>query len=285
MLKKNGDTGYLSMNNKPKGLQRLTISNNNIRLELNARILNENYKEGISLNTIDQLRQVLKNYGIELYQDFVKDAKLSLVHIKNDFEIDFHNLLNELMLVENNKYFKVKRDNSITFESKNKTDKMNTIFYGKHSEILSNKSKYSNLPIDINNFIGVTRMETRYNDWRTVNKYLGTRNMNEILNQNNINYITLSNILKDLPLKTNKLDLSRFKTISELDDYARAKLLNEQFDGNYMAMVNELKNLLGANTKVTYQANKLKKYLPLVKNPEGRKLEGILRLKDELINQ
>lgn len=69
----------------------------------------------------------------------------------------------------------------------------------------ANKNKYKGLSIDINEFLGVTRMESRFNDWRTVKKYLGTSNMLEILEQVNVNYFNFPNILKSHPMETNKL--------------------------------------------------------------------------------
>jgi hypothetical protein len=273
------------MINKPKGLNYLSIREHKISLDINARVLGKNYKLGISLNTIDQLRHILCENGLTLHQDFINETKISLAHIKNDVSIDSNNLINELSTIDNNKYFKVVRDNSITFENKNKTESMNTIFYGKYSEMLNNKNKYSNLPICADDFIGLSRMETRLNNWRTVQKYLSTRNLNEILNQRKVNYLILTNnILKGQQMETKQLDLSQFKTIAQLDDYARTKLLFEQCNGNYTQMVNELKNRLGKNTKTTYQTNKLKKLLPLVKHPEGRKLESISTLKEQLKN-
>ncbi len=270
------------MTNKPTGLESLGIGNTQISISANARLLNENYSEGFCLNTVDQFKDVLQKNGITLHSDFIKESVLNLAHVKNDIEINIDNLLNDFSNIYPTKSYKIQRDNNITFESKNKFDKMSTNIYGKYAEMVKNKSKYKGLNIDIENYQGVTRVESKFNDWRTVKKYLGTRNMFDILSQRNINNITITNILKGQPMESPQLYLSQFKTISQLDDYARTKLLFEQFNGNYDLMILELKKRLGRNTKATYQTNKIKKLLPLVQNPKGRKLESIIELKEKL---
>jgi len=62
--------------------------------------------------------------------------------------------------------------------------------------------------------------------------------------------------------------------------YSNNELSNNR--RNYEAMKREIKLRLGANTKANYQTNKIKKMLPFVQNPQGRKLENIIKLKAEL---
>ena len=271
------------MIDRPIGLESLGIGNTQVSISANARLLNENYKQGFCLNTVDQLRDILKKNGLLLHEDFIKESVLNLAHVKNDIDIDIDDIISELELITPSKFFKVIRDNGITFESINKGDKMAVNVYGKYYEMtIANKSKYKGLDINFEDFKGLSRMESRLNDWRTVKKYLGSRNMHDILQQKNTNYIMLMNILKGQSIETPKLDLGQFKTISQLDDYARTKLLFEQCNGNYGLMVTELKKRLGNNTKATYQTNKIKKLLPLVQSPGGRKLECLQNLKEQL---
>jgi hypothetical protein len=258
------------MINKSKGLESLTIGNNQISISANARILNENYGKGFCLDTLDQ------------FTDILKESVLNLAHIKNDVQIDFESLINDFSMIYPTKYFKIQRDNNITFESRNKHDRMSLNIYGKYEEMIKNNTKYKGLDIDIDNFIGISRIESKFNDWRTVKKYLGIRNFLDILEQKNVNGIILNNIVKGQLMETPQLDLSQFKTISQLNDLALAKLLNEQCNGNYELMKQELKKRLGKNTKATYQTNKIKNLLPLVQSPGGRKLESIIKLKEKL---
>jgi len=268
---------------KPIGLEYLVINNSKISLSANARIFNENYKLGLSLNTLDHLKEVLKANGLELYPNFAEETNLSLAHVKNDIKLNYANLVQELSFIENPKYSKTIRDNSITFENTNKGDMMTTVFYGKYLEMTKgNKSHYLGLNVEVSDFEGVTRMESKFNDWRTVKKFFGTRNLMEILKSKNVNYSIFSRLTKDLPLDTPRLDLSQFKTISQLDDYARTKLLFEQCKGNYGLMTAEIKKRLGRNTKPTYQIKKIKKIFPLVQTPGGRKLESVISLKSKL---
>tara|TARA_R110002051_G_scaffold313734_3_gene390107 strand:+ start:2725 stop:3612 length:888 start_codon:yes stop_codon:yes gene_type:complete len=281
--KKDSERHYFKMINKPIGLESLGIGNDTVFISANARILNENYHKGFCLNTIDQLRDILKRNGIELLQDFIKESVLKEAHIKNDVQIDIESLINDFSIITpSSKFFKVQRNNSITFESINKGDRLSTIIYGKDIEMAKYKSKYKGLDIDIDNFTGISRIETKFYNSPTVKKYLGTRNTLQIMEQKNINGDRLTNILKGQPMETPLLDLSQFKTISQLNDLALTKLLFEQCNGNYQRMKNELKKRLGKNTKATYQTNKIKNLLPLVQSPGGRKLESIIELKEKL---
>ncbi len=270
------------MKNKPIGLEYLIITEDEISISANARILNKNYSKGICINTIEQFRDVLKNNGIELHQEFVKESVLSLAHVKNDVDVEISDLKSDFSYIRPSKFFKIDRNNSITFESINKGDKMNVNIYGKYFEMNTNKSKYKGLNIEMGFYNGITRIESKFDDWRTVKKYLGTRNTIEILQQKNVNSIILNNILRGQPMETPKVDLSQLKTVSQFDDYARTKLLFELCNGNFHLMTEEIKQRLGKNTKPSYQVKKLKKYLPMIQNPQGKKLNSIIKLKEAL---
>ncbi|SHJ55737.1 hypothetical protein SAMN04487911_1251 [Arenibacter nanhaiticus] len=51
---------------------------------------------------------------------------------------------------------------------------------------------------------------------------------------------------------------------------------------HYRLIKDEVKKRLGNNTKPSYQINKIKKLMPLVETPGGRKLESIITLKGKL---
>ncbi|WP_282117735.1 hypothetical protein [Maribacter aquivivus] len=276
---------YLKMINKPIGLQSLIIGNAEVSIKVNARLLNENYFQGFNLNTIEQFREILLNNGIKFNQDFIENSKLSLAHIKNDVEIDINDLIYEFSNINSAKHFRIVRDNNITFESINKGDKIRTNIYGKYNEMIKYKSKYKPLNLNIENYRGMTRVETKLDDSRTIRKYLNTRNTLEILMKTNFNSNVIDKIIKDHPLATPKVNINQFKTISQLDDYARTKLLFELSNGDFHLMKKELKDRLGKNTKASYQTNKLQKYLPLVQNPTGQKLTNIIELKKKLKEQ
>jgi hypothetical protein len=270
---------------KPKGLNKLFIDDFKIKIELNARLLHSNYKEGFNLNTLDQLNYELNNKcGIKLDQDYIKGTKVNLVHVKNDIKVDPNELMNELMLIEqSSKYRKVKRENSITYECKNKGEKSGTRIYGKYQEMNDNKTKYKDLGIDLDYFKELTRIESFFNGWRTVGKHFGKdRILLDILNQTNVNYITIMNILKNQPTEVPNADLSTFTTLSEIKEYGMFKLLYEQCNGNIEGIKNEVKMRLGKNTKATYQLKNLDRLLPMIRQPEGKILGSVIKAKEAL---
>ncbi len=79
-----------------------------------------------------------------------------------------------------------------------------------------------------------------------------------------------------------KFDLCQLKTLSQLDDYCRAKVLYDHCNGDIRLIQKEVKNRLGRNTKPSYQMKKIKGYLPLAQSPKSLKLENMIKLKAEL---
>lgn len=286
LFKENGENSFkIKSQCKPIGIEKLYLNEYKISIRVSAKILNSNYKKGFNLNTLDQLNYELENKcGLKLNPNYLRDTKVNLVHVKNDVEVDPYLLKNELMLIgQSNKYRKVERENSITYECKNKTEKSGVRVYAKYVEILDNKSKYKGLEFNPNDFKDLTRIESFYNDWKTVAKYFGKeRNLINILEQTNINYITILNLIKNQPMEIPQTNLSQFKTLSEIKEYAMFKVLFDACNGSEIAIKQELKSRLGENTKPSYQYKRLSKYLPLIREPKGRQLTTIKRTKELL---
>jgi hypothetical protein len=267
---------------KPQGLHWLSIKQHQVNISLNARLLRENYRLGISLNSLDLLLSTLNNKcGLELDHGFITDTKVSNIHVKNDINGSINNLITELSIIGNsNKYNKVIRDNSVTYENTNKYDKLTTTIYGKQTEIIRNYSnKYKGLGISDSDYFNISRVETKCDDWRTVQKVFGTRNLAYILDQKNINYIQITNILKGQPMEINKPDISDFKTLSEYSNYCMVKDLNDRYNGD----INAIKAYLKSKTKNTkHQYGILNKMLPIVKAPLNMTLNNVLNMKNQL---
>lgn len=266
---------------KPKGLNKLFTRNDYLRLDVNARILNRNYKKGIGWNTMDQLLDTLDlKCGIRLDASFVKDAKVSTIHVKDDLNVEPGALIDELMLIGHwSRYQRVRRENSISYEYLTKHDKMTTTFYGKKTQMLKYKEDYKGLGIDLWEFDGVTRMETKYEGWKTVKRRLGTRNLEYILNQENINYITLTNILKEQPMEIEEIDLNQFKSLTEYQHYTMVKDLHDRYNGNITAIKSFIR---GYTKRPQHQFEIVDRYLPMIKAPMGKKLTAIQTAKEQL---
>ncbi|WP_422858893.1 hypothetical protein ACOKFD_16300 [Flagellimonas sp. S174] len=277
------DEGELKIKNqcKPKGLKKLFTKNHILRLEVNARILDRDYKKGIGLDTLDQLLDNLNiKCGMKISPDFVKYSKVSKIHVKDDVDVRPDRLMDELMLVGHwSRYQRVRRENSVSYEYLTKGDKMTTTVYGKLVHMMRFSEDYKGLGIDFGEFRGVTRIETKFDDWRTVKTRFNTRNLEYILKQNNINYIAMNNILKNQPTQINKTDLSRFKSLTEYKHYTMAKDLNERYNGDLTA----IKAFIRSHTsRPKHYYDKIDEFLPMVKAPQGTELNVIRMTKEQL---
>ncbi|MEB8346877.1 hypothetical protein OO010_12515 [Flavobacteriaceae bacterium KMM 6898] len=276
-------TRKLMLDEKPIGLNYLSINlnNNKIHYEINARILKENYKYGICINTIDQLLKVLLDCGIGLHHDFMKDTNLSMAHEKNDLLVDFDSLQTELAHITANGYFRTVMDNSVSFKSSLKTYNQITTFYNKFIEILRHPKKYKDLGVDINDFQRIARMETKSNNYQTVKRNYKTRNMEYILNNNGINYNVIMELLNNQPMEIKEMDLAN-KSLTEINNIGGMKLIFDHCQGDINLMKKVIKNTLGENTKPTAQYKKLYEIYPILKNPQGRTFECLEVVKNDL---
>jgi hypothetical protein len=267
---------------KPKGLNKLFTKDHHLRLDVNARILESNYKKGISFSTLDQLLDTLDiKCGLRLHHDFIKDAKVSKIHVKDDIKIEPEKLMDELMLVGHwSRYQRVRRDNSVSYEYQTKGDKMITTVYGKLAHMMRFSEDYKGLGIDLKQFEGVSRIETKFDDWRTVkNRFNNTRNLEYILKQNNINYIAMTNILKNQPTQIDKIDLGQFKSLTEYQHYLMVKDLNERYNGDITAIKSFIRTY---TSRPKHQYKIIDRFLPRIKAPMGKKLTTIEEVKAQL---
>jgi len=269
---------------KPKGLHQLFTKGYELRIKANARLLNENYAQGFCLKSLDQLIDVLdKKCGLVLDPNFIddNDTVLSLAHVKNDVLIEPTKLLNELMLVGYwSKFQRVLRDNSITYEGTTKTFRQRTTIYSKYNHMIKYKGDYKGLDININDFKGITRIETKFDTSKTVRNQFKTRNMKYILSQKNTNKIIMQNILKGQPTEINEFDLSQFEKLNDEKDYFYIKGLKERFNGNIIAIKAHIR---GKTSNPKHQYQKVDKYLPMVNAPRGTALTAISDMKKQLI--
>lgn len=273
----------LQMINNPIGLKYLIINEyqSKVHFQMSAKILNENYKQGISNNTIDQLLKVLKDSGIGLHYDFMKETNLSAVHEKNDLLVDFDRLQTELIHIPASGFIKTIEDNSVSFRKNLKTYQQLTRFYGKLDEIMNNIKIYKALNIDIDEFLKIARMETKSDNPATVKRNYQTRNMEYILNNNGINYSVCMELFKGQPKEVHELDLSNV-TISEFKDLCMFKYLFDINKGNIGLMKKGLRNMLSKTTKTAPYYKKLNEIYPILANPQGRTFECLEAVKNGL---
>lgn len=269
----------LKSRNEMPGLSYLAISHE-LTICANARIFGNDYGLGFSLDTIEKLRLILKDLGIELNPDYAGESKLSDAHEKTDLLIEPTEIFDELVYLCPSKYARTAYPNSYTFKNLNKSYNFIVNFYGKYHEMTkTNPKKYELSKTSPEPFKGVTRMETKCDGAKTVNWFYGTRNFKEILESKNNHQRIFNELIEGQPMKTKKMDLSQFKTITELNHYASAKLLFENHNGDINSIKRYLDSFYSKNTKGNSAFKNFKKMLPLITNPEGKELKHLQTLK------
>lgn len=260
-----------SLEKKPIGISKLTINdlNDEVNIKLSSKILGSNYKEGICLNTLDQLRYELNKLGIEFSQDFIQSCIVKYVDVKNDLELskDVNQYITSLDFLNAPRFIKTKYDTSVVFHEKIKTNPIRFTGYSKYDEIQDNKNKafyksFPELPIQFEN---VLRIESRMPNGSTVKKHFGSNNLLQILNKADVNYEILNKVIDNQTKTKPLLNLSKMTNTQE-KKLGQIYLLNDQYNGDFDSIYKHIKNKYGKNTKVTGLKREIKEMLAIISN-------------------
>ncbi|MEL7122762.1 MAG: hypothetical protein AAFO07_25165 [Bacteroidota bacterium] len=145
-----------------------------------------------------------------------------------------------------------------------------------------NPKKYQLAGVDALPFKGVTRMESKCEGYDTVNWFYKTKNFQQILESKESHFNLFNKLTNNQNMKTDKLDLSRFTKVSELNQYAGAKLVYETHNGDINAIKRYFSSFYSDNTKGNYAFKKFSEMLPNVSNPKGRELKTLKAIKQQL---
>lgn len=277
-----------SLINKTPGVNRININETHrtVRIQASSKILGQNYKQGISNNTLEQFISEINKTGIILDKDFVRDCKLKLIHVKNDLTllkepIEYINTLNHLTAPN---FYKTKYNTGIAFNEKIITTPIRFTCYSKEFEIKGNKSFYKIYPQFADDFNNVLRAESKLPKVSTIRKYFKSDNLIDILNTNNINHTLLDKVIQNqIKFKPfiNTLNMSN----TEEKNFTQIYYLNDIYNGDFDSIMHHIKSKLGEKTKATYQRNIVKKYLSIINNAdENFSLGNIDEMREALKN-
>lgn len=278
-----------SLNERRPGINKLYINETfgKIKVNVSSKILKDNYVNGISIDTLDQLLYELNNTGIELHKDFINTCEVNKTDVKNDLkltnEIDgYINTLNQLIAP---KFIKTKYDTGIVFNEKIKAQPIRLTGYSKEYELKQNKIFYKELPHLVKLFDDVLRIESRLSTKATVNKYFKSNNLIEILNTSCINYNILDKIINHQTNFKPFINTLKMTNVEE-KNFAQIFYLNGFYNGDFESIMRHIKSKLGKNTKATYQRNLVKKYLSMINNAtDDFYLEKIDEIRELLKNE
>lgn len=143
----------LSLHNqteRPHGVKNIIInrSSGNTMIEISAKILNEDYLEGINLNQLDRVVDTINNSNlISLSSNALDDAEVLRGDINKNIEMEnVRDAIDALKLGKTNSKFLVtdyntSANNGIVFQGKQTSYKNRQIYYNKHIEMAAGKNQ------------------------------------------------------------------------------------------------------------------------------------------------
>ncbi len=258
-----------SLTYKPPGINKISINETQNRVTINAssKILGSNYSQGITFNTLEQFIYEINNTGVELDQDFVYDAELKKVDVKDDLKLtkDATTYLDTLNQLTAPKFTKTKYPTGITFNENIKQKPSRLTGYGKEYEMQTNKDFYKKYPSLYNDLDNVLRIESRLNSAGTIKKHICTNSMLEVLDFSNLNYNILNKIVANQTNFKPIIDMSEM-SMADAKNYALTKILYDQYNGDYTSIINYIKGKLSKGTNPSYQVGITKKYIAMINN-------------------
>lgn len=257
------------LEDKVDGLHRLSVNKNKntVKIKFSSKILGLDYHKGIDLNTIENVCNQINKSGIILKTDFINDSVTNFVDVKNDLKLNLepNKYIDSLNSLISPKFAKTRYPSGITFNENIKSNKLRSTCYTKDVEIQSNRLFYNKFPSLINHFNDILRVESRFRNQKTINKYFNSCDLVGVLSSKNVNLKALIKIIDKQTIIKPVFNTSDM-TNTEEQNFAQIYYLNEIFSGDFNSIMNHIKSKLSPNTKATYQRTKVKKYLAMINN-------------------
>jgi hypothetical protein len=230
-------TSYKLLKDQRKvGIGGLRISGSKAVLDISAKILLDNYPQGITVDTIEQALKTVEIpevFTFNNYQDLVQNSIVKRVDVCTDFNADSTTLVNALYYLRSiNPKYHVKKytrgnDIAISFNKEAKTVNEYFKFYDKRLELLrSDNAEFLRSLEDaealLNHFSGKVRAETRTTSFKEMYKRFdipqGKNTLENVLNSNSdVNTNIFTKISK--PMQNMKEDVATlFDNASTFND-------------------------------------------------------------------
>ena len=249
----------LSSNYKIIGLKNIEVTTNNLIIELSAKILKENYYEGINKNTVSQMVDNINGCkSIKLNTNkFLDSAKVLRCDVTDNLKVknnvnDYLSLLNTYKVNSDYlvSFYNRKAGSSIVFDRNVKSYKERLTLYDKEKEIYRDKELIKLFDQEaLNRFNNVLRCEQNIVSFSKIREklHINSIDLKDVLNSKElVNYNTFTNITKEnkaLTLFNSYKDkdlkyiirLYGMRFIIELSEYDFSlikQLIREHYNGN-----------------------------------------------------
>jgi len=200
----------LSSDYKVIGLKNIEVTTNNLIIELSAKILKENYYEGINKNTVSQMVDNINGCkSIKLNANkFIDSAKVLRCDVTDNLKVknnvnDYLSLLNTYKVNSDYlvSFYNRKAGSSIVFDRNVKSYKERLTLYDKEKEIYRDKELIKLFDQEaLNRFNNVLRCEQNIVSFSKIREklHINSIDLKDVLNSKElVNYNTFTNITKE----------------------------------------------------------------------------------------
>lgn len=200
----------LSSDYKVIGLKNIEVTTNNLIIELSAKILKENYYEGINKNTVSQMVDNINGCkSIKLNTNkFIDSAKVLRCDVTDNLKVknnvnDYLSLLNTYKVNSDYlvSFYNRKAGSSIVFDRNVKSYKERLTLYDKEKEIYRDRELIKLFDQEaLNRFNNVLRCEQNIVSFSKIREklHINSIDLKDVLNSKElVNYNTFTNITKE----------------------------------------------------------------------------------------
>ena len=281
--------------NPDLGIQKIELNetSNKVILQGSAKVLRDQYYEGINVNTFERVIDSYNNTGL-INLDSVEvfnNAELFSVDISNNLKMDKHpsEYIEILKLMNVNERYQVtdyrnrgRKVNGITFQGKQRSFKERQIMYDKLAEILNSPElrKYAD------EYSNVLRVEMNLQQLRRISHYFGGNSLCDVLtSENNANYQLFEKINSKASVEVLKLFQNyEGMTLSELEKQVGRETIIEKYCLMDWDTINDF---IKSMQKSRNPSRKRKEYRETYIRLREKELQGgkILQLNNPLIDE
>ncbi|MFD0977845.1 hypothetical protein [Salinimicrobium gaetbulicola] len=246
-----------------------------VALQVNSKILKDQYSEGITINTLERLLAEVSALGVKLDPSFLEDCDLKRIDVADDISVtapasSYFNSLNHLIAP---KFYKTTYDSGIVFKEKIASQKLYTTFYSKESPSIQDKRFFKEYAKAALGFKNKIRMETKLSTAGTIKKYLSTSTLPEILQDTTLNAVAFDKIINgqlDFPGSITAENL----TLTEEKHLIYAQYLFSFYKGDHKRIVEHVKRKVPSKTGTYYQLRQIERFLSILSNSKDSSIHA-----------
>jgi len=214
-----------------RGLKLIEVKENEVIIEASAKILDDDYYEGLSLKTLREFFDKLNETGIiNINEHGIAETSVLRCDVTDNVKLksksELKSYLRALSLIENEKYIKRVYRDSVVFEKNVKTYKERIILYDKAEELKKDKNANRKWLKDFENVLRVEQNITSFDRIRAAFEVETTNLIDVLSSLSRPNAKLLQKIIEGAKRRENLEDLRNAKMLKE---YCFLRYLNEHY--------------------------------------------------------